>query len=209
MNSNIINGIDVREHVEMVHRIARKNAWMVKHAVSYEDLFQAGMEGLMKACERFDKDRGYLFYTYSRYWIQRDIRTEVMRCGKQFKLPTWLFGDKAAMDKALETRAISYSMEWKGMDPMDMIGGQQIAAGIESSVNAERQIEVKQELKVLRNENERALSFIKRHHVDGETMTEIGESEGISGEAVRQTIEKTKTRCRQRKAKNDMRISEL
>lgn len=52
----------VTENIGLVHSCARKFSG---RGVEYEDLFQAGCLGLLKAAMKFDRDRGLKFSTYA------------------------------------------------------------------------------------------------------------------------------------------------
>ena len=54
-----------------------------------DDLYQAACEGLMKALERFDPERGVLFATYASHCILGEIRREIRR-EKSFYRPAWV-----------------------------------------------------------------------------------------------------------------------
>lgn len=45
--------------------------------MNWEELIEAGNEGLIKAAERYDKDRGFKFASYAVYWIRQSIKTRI------------------------------------------------------------------------------------------------------------------------------------
>ncbi len=49
-------------HIGLVHNCARR---FIGRGIEYDDLFQAGCEGLVKAADGFDTDRGLQFSTYA------------------------------------------------------------------------------------------------------------------------------------------------
>ncbi len=59
MNKNI-NFVD--EHIGLVHSCAKK---FKGKGIEYDDLFQAGCMGLVKAADNFDSKRGFKFSTYA------------------------------------------------------------------------------------------------------------------------------------------------
>ena len=61
----------VEENLPLVHSIARR---FNGRGIDYEDLFQSGCVGLMKAYNNFDEGRGYAFSTYAVPVIMGEIR---------------------------------------------------------------------------------------------------------------------------------------
>mmetsp|Transcript_6227 Transcript_6227/g.9322 ORF Transcript_6227/g.9322 Transcript_6227/m.9322 type:complete len:462 (+) Transcript_6227:59-1444(+) len=55
--------------------------------VSTSDLMQEASNGLMKAAERFDPDRGYKFSTYSIWWIRQSIFRAIAKHSRTIRLP--------------------------------------------------------------------------------------------------------------------------
>lgn len=58
--------INVEEHLGLVTRIAKKYS----SRIEYDDAFQIGCEGLVKASKSFDETKGYTFSTYAVQYIQ-------------------------------------------------------------------------------------------------------------------------------------------
>ncbi|WP_434302634.1 sigma-70 family RNA polymerase sigma factor [Clostridium botulinum] len=65
--------INAEEHLNLVHSIASKRYSQFKHKYTYEDLFQEGCVGLMKAANRFDSNRGIKFSTYAYLYVDGAI----------------------------------------------------------------------------------------------------------------------------------------
>ncbi len=57
------------------------------HSLSFEDLMQEGLVGLIKAVDRFDPDRGLCFSTYAIYWIRQAISRLIVKQDKIVPLP--------------------------------------------------------------------------------------------------------------------------
>ncbi|CAM9995392.1 unnamed protein product, partial [Ectocarpus sp. 8 AP-2014] len=45
--------------------------------LAFPDLIQEGTMGLVKACEKFNPEMGFQFYTYARWWIKKSILTGI------------------------------------------------------------------------------------------------------------------------------------
>lgn len=62
MLSAAVDDALVESNLGLVHSCARRFAGK---GIEYDDLFQAGCMGLVKACRKFDKERGFCFSTYA------------------------------------------------------------------------------------------------------------------------------------------------
>jgi len=56
------------------------------HSFTYDDLFQEGIRGLIKAAEKYDVNKGYRFSTYATFWIAETIRRAILYKDKMIKL---------------------------------------------------------------------------------------------------------------------------
>ncbi|ABS39720.1 sigma-70 family RNA polymerase sigma factor [Clostridium botulinum] len=65
--------INAEEHLGIVYLITNKRYKQFKHKYSYEDLFQEGCLGLMKAANRFDSSRRIKFSTYAYPYVDGQI----------------------------------------------------------------------------------------------------------------------------------------
>lgn len=55
--------------------------------LSFDDLEQSGMIGLIKAAERFEIQKGYAFTTYAIYWIRQFVVRDIYDTGFLIRLP--------------------------------------------------------------------------------------------------------------------------
>ena len=72
----------IKENLGLVHHIVRSKFKRYLTIGLYDDLFQAGILGLMEAHKRFDATRNTKFVTYAYYWVYEYMRREV---GKSVK----------------------------------------------------------------------------------------------------------------------------
>lgn len=63
--------IFIEENLGLVHSICKR---FCGRGIEYEDLYQAGCIGLVKAADAFDKDRGLMFSTYAVPVIMGEVR---------------------------------------------------------------------------------------------------------------------------------------
>tara|TARA_Y100000114_G_C11763358_1_gene331298 strand:+ start:7410 stop:8270 length:861 start_codon:yes stop_codon:yes gene_type:complete len=62
-------------------RVVSKEAWKFSYRnkkISYEDLIQEGVLGLLRAADKFDRNRGVTFFTYAYPWVKAMIMKHVM-----------------------------------------------------------------------------------------------------------------------------------
>lgn len=55
--------------------------------LSFEDLEQSGMIGLIKAAEKFDIRKGYSFSTYAVWWVKQAVVRDIQDTGFLIRLP--------------------------------------------------------------------------------------------------------------------------
>jgi RNA polymerase sigma-B factor len=72
-------------HSKLVHKIVHR--WVNKCKESYEDLYQIGFLGLLKAVERFDPKLGNAFSSFAVPYIQGEIQHYLRDNASQLKIP--------------------------------------------------------------------------------------------------------------------------
>jgi RNA polymerase primary sigma factor len=79
--------VDPLDHQGLVYSIALR--WQGR-GLELEDLVQEGNLGLMRACEKFDPERGFQFSTYATYWIRQAITRAIADKGRVVRVPKHL-----------------------------------------------------------------------------------------------------------------------
>ena len=95
------------------HRLALANVRLVNHmtkrfqhfALSYEDLMQEGVYGLMQAVDRFDPSHGTRLGTYAGWWIRQALQIAVAGQSHLISLSRECFGKLWAIERASEAFA--------------------------------------------------------------------------------------------------------
>jgi RNA polymerase sigma factor (sigma-70 family) len=78
----------VEQNIPLVWFYARKFVLKFQlRKMELEDVVQAGLEGLMRAVEKFDVEKGYKFSTYAIWWIRQKIQRAYLEENFACKLP--------------------------------------------------------------------------------------------------------------------------
>ena len=78
--------------------------------LSFDDLEQSGMIGLIKAAERFEIKKGYAFTTYATYWIRQSVVRDIYDTGFIIRLPVHMM-EKVNKIANLESKYIGQGMD--------------------------------------------------------------------------------------------------
>lgn len=85
----------------LVHKIVHK--FPIKNAsCSYDDLFQAGVEGLLHGISKYEPERGHRLSTYVYRWIQAYVSRYYQNHGKTIRIPVHLATAEMKMNKEVE-----------------------------------------------------------------------------------------------------------
>ncbi|EWM23140.1 rna polymerase sigma factor [Nannochloropsis gaditana] len=74
----------IRANMRLVMSIVRR---YLSRGVQLKDLLQEGMNGLTRAAEKFDPDRGFKFSTYATWWIKQSVMRAVADQSRVVRLP--------------------------------------------------------------------------------------------------------------------------
>ncbi|MBR2248132.1 MAG: sigma-70 family RNA polymerase sigma factor [Bacilli bacterium] len=81
----------------------------IKHrgrGIDIEDLIQEGNQGLMRAAEKFDVDRGFKFSTYATWWIRQSITRYIADSHRTIRIPVHRY-EKVQQVKSIEKEYIN------------------------------------------------------------------------------------------------------
>ncbi|MEV5850290.1 sigma-70 family RNA polymerase sigma factor [Streptomyces sp. NPDC051985] len=74
----------VLHNQRLVHSLIRP---YLEQGLDYEDLFQVGVLGLMRAARKFDPAKGYKFSTYATWWVRQQITRAIADEGALIRIP--------------------------------------------------------------------------------------------------------------------------
>jgi len=81
----------ILNNANLVHKIVGGYRTFYNHKLAYDDLFSVGLEGLMRAINKFDFTYENNFATYATYWIKQCVLRLISDEGFMIKIPTHIF----------------------------------------------------------------------------------------------------------------------
>ncbi|MCL2559817.1 MAG: sigma-70 family RNA polymerase sigma factor [Turicibacter sp.] len=81
----------ILNNANLVHKIVGKYRTFYNHRLSYDDLFSVGLEGLLRAIEKFDFSYSNNFATYASYWVKQSVVRLISDEGFPLKIPAHIF----------------------------------------------------------------------------------------------------------------------
>ena len=99
----------IEDNIGLVHSIAKR---FVGRGVDYEDLFQTGCSGLIKAVDHFDESKGFRFSTYATWWIRQSITRAMADQARTIRIPVHMVETIHKL-----TRATRQLIQKLGRDP--------------------------------------------------------------------------------------------
>src|SRR5256885_6519997 len=86
---------DERARERMIEANLRLVVSVARHyncrGMTFEDVVQEGIIGLMAAINKFDPSRGFRFSTYATYWIRQAIVRAIEKQSRMIRLPTYAY----------------------------------------------------------------------------------------------------------------------
>lgn len=77
----------VEANLRLVVTVARQTVKKGRSEINFQDACQEGMIGLVRACEKFDPERGFRFSSYAVWWIKKMIHQNVSDQSRTVRLP--------------------------------------------------------------------------------------------------------------------------
>jgi RNA polymerase sigma factor (sigma-70 family) len=169
----------------MLRMLARSGIYHVDAGMR-EDLLQAGAITLMRLVPAYEQREGISFERYAGRFVRRDMRMELVALLNPF-------GDRPRNESGLQRVMAHETLPIMRSDVDDPEASHAWLA-TEASSPAE-QVEARDVIvKALGGLDARAIDAAIRHFGDGETLQEIGDSWGVSREAVNQRTKRARTR---------------
>ena len=86
-SNTIINGIRLSDHLGLVGIVVKRYERYAGGKLGLDDLWQAGVLGLVTGLRRFDATRGTKISTYVLHWIRHFIARCVQDCSRTVRIP--------------------------------------------------------------------------------------------------------------------------
>jgi RNA polymerase primary sigma factor len=104
-----IRGGDERARERMIEANLRLVVSIARHyncrGMSFEDVVQEGILGLMAAINKFDPTKGFRFSTYATYWIRQAIVRAIEKQSRMIRLPTYAYHAVGKLERSQMTLA--------------------------------------------------------------------------------------------------------
>lgn len=96
-------------NVRLVTSIARKSLPRTRHGMTFDDVQQAGLIGLMHAVTKFDHSLGNKFSTYATWWIRQSISRAIDNDSRIIRLPVHALDSARRIDTHRQSNGLTWS----------------------------------------------------------------------------------------------------
>jgi RNA polymerase sigma factor (sigma-70 family) len=183
----------LKRHEGLVKTVAEYYRRRAAGRAEFDDLYQAGMLGLMHAARRFEPARGLAFSTYAVRCIKGEIIKE-LKGSDLIRLPDHYAGEeRAVLAGKLQPQALARdarALDLDGVGDVEDRKAAWAARRLEEAEEARGRVE-----ELMRHVDPRQREVVERR-AQGETLTAIGADMGVCRERVRQLEVKAHRRMR-------------
>jgi RNA polymerase sigma factor (sigma-70 family) len=184
--SDVINGIDLRQHLGLIGMVTRSYSGGVGNALDSDDLFNAAYFGLRRAAEKFDPARGCKFSTYALHWVRHHVQRTIADQSRTVRVPVWFRERARRMQETLPPDALSLDAPIRFGDGETKPWLEMMASDddpTEPLSRTQRREVIEQALDQL---PERTRDVLRSRFWNDESLAEIGRRLGLSRERIRQ-----------------------
>jgi RNA polymerase sigma factor (sigma-70 family) len=182
-----------------ISRFIAKSAARYRHSnIDSEDLFQAGVIGFCEAIEKFDPSMGYMFMTYLKFWVDKNIYA-VLYDDNLIHTPRNVVNDTLRKRRlAVEGKQIKYNKADQAyintgnlvnLDAQTDVNYHDLIAAKDTSEDLEKSIfksDVFNIMKKCLNYRERSIIEMRYMGDEDVTLQEVGKKLNLSTERIRQ-----------------------
>lgn len=99
----------VLANIRLVTSIARKSLGRAGHGMTFDDVQQAGLIGLMRAVDKFDYTLGHKFSTYATWWIKQSISRTIDDEARVIRVPVHALDSARRIDTPRRRAGLAWS----------------------------------------------------------------------------------------------------